>query len=61
MSPQTERRAAIGMMLGLMSIGFYREADPFDRETTNIIAYVAQYAIFVTCEMQSVFISFVVF
>jgi len=52
MSPQTERRAAIGMLLGLMSIGFYREANPFDRDTTNIIAYVAQYAIFITCELR---------
>jgi hypothetical protein len=41
-------RASLGCLLGVVSMLYYREENPFRRDFTNIIAYVAQAAIFVT-------------
>jgi hypothetical protein len=41
-------RASLGCVLGVSSMLYYREVNPFRRDFTNIIAYVAQAAIFMT-------------
>jgi hypothetical protein len=41
-------RASLGCVLGVVSMLYYREENPFRRDFTNIIAYVAQAAIFMT-------------
>jgi hypothetical protein len=41
-------RASLGCVLAMTSVLYYREENPFRREFTNVIAYVAQMAIFVT-------------
>jgi len=38
------RRAALGIFFSLCSLGFYGEVVPFLNPSTNILAYVAQYA-----------------
>jgi hypothetical protein len=47
-SARSDRRAAIGVFLSIMSMALYRESQPFIRQSTNLIVYVAQYAILAT-------------
>jgi len=47
-SARSDRRAAIGVFLAIISIALYRETQPFIRQSTNLIVYVAQYAILTT-------------
>lgn len=48
MSTQTTKRAVLGMLLSLVSLALYREMQPFNRKSTNLVAYVAQYAVLIT-------------
>jgi hypothetical protein len=41
-------RASLGCILGVLSMIYFRAENPFRREFNNIIAYVAQTAIFIT-------------
>jgi len=40
----SSRRAALGLLFSLCSVAFYGELTPFLRSSTNLLAYVAQYA-----------------
>jgi hypothetical protein len=42
------KRASLGCVLAIASLVFYRESSPFNTKFTNLIAYVAQLAIFLT-------------
>jgi hypothetical protein len=48
LSVHSSRVAAIGLLAGLCSVASYREVKPFARASTNVLAYVAQYAITLT-------------
>jgi serine/threonine protein kinase len=45
---ETDRRAALGLILALCSAILFRETEPYTLWTTNVIANVAQYTIFLT-------------
>jgi hypothetical protein len=42
------KRASLGCVLAIASLVFYRESSPFNTKFINLIAYVAQLAIFLT-------------
>jgi hypothetical protein len=44
-SPEASVRASVGIILGVMSVAFYREEQPFRVSFTNFIAFIAQYVI----------------
>jgi hypothetical protein len=48
LSARSDRRAAIGVFLAILSMALYRETQPFIRQSTNLIVYIAQYAILTT-------------
>ena len=48
LSSKADRRAAIGVLLSIVSLAVYGEVAPFQRDTTKILARVAQYSIFMT-------------
>ena len=48
MSAKADRRAAIGVLLSLVSLAVYGEVGPFQRDLNKILARVAQYTIFMT-------------
>ena len=48
LSESTSRRAAIGVVLAVLSAAAYREVEPFGRSSTNVLVHVAQYSIFLT-------------
>jgi hypothetical protein len=45
LSAESGRRAVLGMIMALVSLAFYRESEPFLRQSTNILASVAQYCV----------------
>ena len=47
-SSKTSRRAGGGLMLSLLSLAVYREAEPFSRPATNVLVYIGQYGILLT-------------
>ena len=48
LSSKADRRAAIGVLLSIVSLAVYGEVGPFEREATKLLARVAQYSIFLT-------------
>jgi len=44
----SSRRAAIGVLISLCSIALYGEASPFEKSSTNLLVYIAQYSILLT-------------
>ena len=48
LSAKADRRAAIGVLLSIVSLAVYGEVGPFQRDSTKILARVAQYTIFMT-------------
>ena len=48
MSSKGDRRAAIGILLSIMSLAVYGEVEPFQLQTNKILARVAQYSVFMT-------------
>jgi len=48
LSTKAVRRSAIGFFCSLLSYIFYREVEPFQRRSTNVVAYVAQFSILMT-------------
>ena len=48
LSAKADRRAAIGVLFSIVSLAVYGEVGPFQRESTKILARVAQYSIFMT-------------
>jgi len=47
-SIRAARRAAFGLMLGIVSAISFRELEPFVRSATNLLAYVASYTVVLT-------------
>jgi hypothetical protein len=48
MSSNSEKRAFIGALLSIFSLIYYRESEPFLQQSTNVLAYTAQYSTFFT-------------
>ena len=48
LSSKADRRAAIGVLLSIVSLAVYGEVGPFQRNSTKVLARVAQYTIFMT-------------
>jgi hypothetical protein len=48
LSASSDRRAIIGMIFAVASLAMYYEAKPFLRESTNVLAVIAQYATLTT-------------
>jgi len=48
LTQNSPRRAAIGVVMSVCSLAFYREFEPFSRRANNLLVYVAQYTILVT-------------
>jgi hypothetical protein len=48
LSTHVDRRAAIGILLAIVSVAVYGELEPFQRRSTDILARSAQYSIFLT-------------
>jgi len=48
MASRTDRRAAIGVFFALCSLEMFRNIEPFQTPSTNLLAYVAQYAVLLT-------------
>ena len=48
LSAKVSRRAGIGVGLALVSAIVYREVEPFQRDSTNVLVHVAQYSILLT-------------
>jgi len=48
LSAKADRRAAIGVLLSIVSLAVYGEVGPFQRNSTKVLARVAQYTIFMT-------------
>jgi hypothetical protein len=48
MSADTSRKAALGVFFSLCSMTVFREMEPFQRPSNSVLAYIAQYAVFLT-------------
>ena len=48
MSSKGARRAAIGVLLSIISLAVYGELEPFQLQTNRVLARVAQYSVFMT-------------
>lgn len=48
LSADTSRKAALGVFFSLCSMTFFREMEPFHRRTNSVLAFVAQYGVFLT-------------
>lgn len=48
MTPKSSRRAAIGMLLSILSLAIYGELEPFELRTNRVLARSSQYAVFMT-------------
>lgn len=48
MSSKGARRAAIGVLLSIISLAVYGELEPFQLHTNRVLARIAQYTVFMT-------------
>ena len=48
LAASSDRRATLGVLFAVLSLTGYYEARPFLRESTNVLAVLAQHATFIT-------------
>ena len=56
LSSKGVRRAAIGMLLSIVSLAVYGELEPFQLQTNRVLARTAQYSVFMTFGCGKMFI-----